>query len=670
MTRIEKVKKVFEILENYKGDDPFISKIKYDLDKYHKTDFNEFELDYIIGNHDFEPIRVNKIATLSTWFAESMQSEWNVKFVPKRILVGYVFGMTDNFYHCYVKYKQNMENGVSVMIPKKAMITDLFARDYNLMDIDFDKYDAISTQKDPNRKLKEHQKTAVKFLLDRKKCILADGMGLGKTTSLAVAAIEGNYDRVVVICPASVKTTWKKELMWYIDGERITIVESILNKKKSELESFLGYKIGESGKKADELREEAKQKTKWKDNDFVIINYDILDDVYQIPKSRSKKNIEEAAKNSPLLQYALGGKKSLLIIDEAHKLSTNTSIRYKVVNDLIKKGNFDSVFMATGTPITNRPLNFYHILKLINHPVTVDWTFYVQNFCDAFQIPAKGEKERYTNIYLKRRRKHSFNELNYAERGDLKDFIRKHARLIWIANGASNLDELKERVQTIYLRRVKEDIPGMVQKNISVRYYDMTLEEQARYDVLWDEYEEAQREEGKDDASLNRDLIEGGLLRRFISEIMVPHTEKLVDELLEEDEKVIIACAYDNELYQLQEYYGDRCVIYNGKLNAKQKDKAQDEFMNNPKIKVFIGNIDAAGVGLTLTSSRYVVFNNMSFVPSDNEQMMDRVHRLSQSNDVEIIFQIFSGTIYEHIWNVVMSKQYVINNIIKKEGDK
>ena len=65
----------------------------------------------------------------------------------------------------------------------------------------------------------------------------------------------------------------------------------------------------------------------------------------------------------------------------------------------------------------------------------------------------------------------------------------------------------------------------------------------------------------------------------------------LVDELLKTGEKVIIACCYDEELYTLQEYYGAKCVIYNGKLNSKQKDFNKNEFINNPEIKVFIANI-------------------------------------------------------------------------------
>ena len=137
-------------------------------------------------------------------------------------------------------------------------------------------------------------KEAVQFLLSRKKCILADDPGFGKTSELAVAAIEGNFDSVLIICPASIKTTWKKELMWYVPERDITIIEGIQGKTKGELEKYLGYGEGKSGKKVAELQEEAKERGKWVDNRFVIINFDILDEVYKIPETRSRENIEKA----------------------------------------------------------------------------------------------------------------------------------------------------------------------------------------------------------------------------------------------------------------------------------------------------------------------------------------------------------------------------------------
>ena len=116
--------------------------------------------------------------------------------------------------------------------------------------------------------------------------------------------------------------------------------------------------------------------------------------------------------------------------------------------------------------------------------------------------------------------------------------------------------------------------------------------------------------------------------------------------------------------------HGDKCVIYNGKISAKEKDAAVDAFKNNPEKMVFIGNINSAGVGITLISACKLIFNNISFVPSDNFQAQDRVHRIGQTKPVDIYFQFFKDTQYEKMWNIVLRKDYVINSIIKKEDDK
>ena len=92
--------------------------------------------------------------------------------------------------------------------------------------------------------------------------------------------------------------------------------------------------------------------------------------------------------------------------------------------------------------------------------------------------------------------------------------------------------------------------------------------------------------------------------------------------------------------------------------------------MENPDVKVFIGQILAAGVGLTLTVSHIMVFNNIDFVPGNCRQMEDRIYRIGQTKPVDIYYQMFRDTQYERIWKTVMRKELVINQVIKKETEK
>ena len=209
----------------------------------------------------------------------------------------------------------------------------------------------------------------------------------------------------------------------------------------------------------------------------------------------------------------------------------------------------------------------------------------------------------------------------------------------------------------------------MTTKTVHEIYYDLTDEQWDEYERLWEEYEKEQEKAGED-KGLNKALLEGGLYRRYLSNQMIPKTIKLADEIIKNGEKVVIACCYDEEIYTLKEHYGDIAVLFNGKCSLKQKDAAVDAFMNDDNIKVFLGNIASAGVGITLISACKLIFNDVSYVPSDNEQMSDRIARIGQTKPVDIYYQIFRDTQYERMWNIVLRKTAIIDAVIKKEDDK
>ena len=661
-----------EILKEYSGSNPYYLMLKRDVIlKGDVKQLNAFNVEYIIENQTFTPKKIEKLVKIADWYGLKKQQDWGTDFIPQKLRIVSLLGETSTTYHCYVQYRKSIDP-VMAFLPKRAVLTNFTLPDWHDYPVDFERYDKLSMSKDPNRRLKLHQKDGVKFLLSRKKCILADDMGYGKTCELAVAAIEGNFDAVLIICPASIKTNWKKELMWYVPERDITIIESYLDKNKGELEKYLGYKEGKSGLSVSELQNEAKEAGKWEENRFVIVNYDIVNEFYQIPATRSKENIDIAFKNSPLLQY-IANKKALVIVDEAHRLSNTTSDRYKIIRDLIKRGNPDSVYLATGTPITNNPQNYFNLLQLIGDSVADDREYYMKRYCAAIEIPRDGKerakRDAISKKFIANRGKTNWYELTDEEKSELNEIIKKSVRLITIPNGESNLEELKDRTSHIYLRRVKEDLLDLPNKTVHELFYDLDMGQIMEYNRLWEEYEAAQLE-ADPTKELNKELLEGAIYRKYLSNQMVPNTIKLADSFIKKGEKVVIACCYDEELYTLKEYYGDKCVIYNGKISAKDKDKNIEKFTSDPNIMVFIGNIQAAGVGITLLASHTLIFNNISFVPGDNLQMQDRIYRIGQTKDVDIYYQIFKDTQYEKMWNIVLRKSLVINQIVKKEDEK
>ena len=661
-----------EILRGYSGTNPYYLMLKRDviLNGDIKK-LNAFNVEYVIENQNFIPKQIGKTVKIADWYGLKKQQDWGTEFVPQKLRVVSLLGETSTTYHCYVQYRQSVDP-VMAFLPKKAVLTNFTLPDWHDYPVDFDRYDKLSMSKDPNRKLKSYQKEGVQFLLVRKKCILADQMGYGKTCELAVAAIEGNFDAVLIICPASIKTNWKKELMWYVPERDITIIESYLDKNKGELEKYLGYKEGKSGLSVPELQNEAKEAGKWGENRFVIVNYDIVNEFYEIPATRSRENIEKAYQNSPMLQY-IANKKALVIVDEAHRLSNTTADRYKIIRDLIKRGNPDSVYLATGTPITNNPQNYFNLLQLIGDPVADDREYYLKRYCNAIEIPRnakeKAKRDAISRKFIANRGKSNWYELTDGEKDELRDIVKKSVRMMTIPNGEGNLDELRDRTAHIYLRRVKEDLKGLPNKTVHELFYDLNMEQTMEYNRLWEEYEAAQLE-ADPTKEVNKDLLEGAIYRKYLSNQMVPNTIKLTDSFIGKGEKVVIACCYDEELYTLRDYYGDKCVIYNGKISAKEKDTNVERFTNDPNVKVLIGNIVSAGVGINLIAARIVIFNNISYVPGDDIQFEDRVYRITQTKDVDIYYQIFKDTQYEKMWNIVLRKSLVINQIVKKEAEK
>ena len=281
----------------------------------------------------------------------------------------------------------------------------------------------------------------------------------------------------------------------------------------------------------------------------------------------------------------------------------------------------------------------------------------------------KGEYNKWKEIYYKQNNLSSNTVLHGDDYGKMKDFIMSKGRKITTANGATNLDELKECISHIYLRRTKEDIGNLPDKEIHEVYYDLTPEQKVEYNKLWDEYERAQQEDNPD-KELNKELLEGGIYQRYLSNEMVPNTIELCDRILEKEDKVIIACCYDQELYTLKEHYGDAAVIYNGKCLPKEKDKNKKEFINNPNVKVLVANINSCGVGLTLIVSKTIIFNTFNYAAADCRQMEDRIHRIGQTKKCDIYYQIFKHTQYQHMWDIVLKKQLITDKVIKKEAEK
>jgi SNF2 family DNA or RNA helicase len=153
-------------------------------------------------------------------------------------------------------------------------------------------------------------------------------------------------------------------------------------------------------------------------------------------------------------------------------------------------------------------------------------------------------------------------------------------------------------------------------------------------------------------------------VRQTISEEKILHTIELVENMLEQDKKVIIFTNFTDSLNKIVDHFGKIAVKLDGSMSKLSRQHSVDQFQENDKIKVFVGNIKAAGVGITLTQSEVVIFNDLSFVPSDHSQAEDRAFRYGQKNNVLVYYPIFENTIEGIIYDILAKKKQIVETVM------
>jgi SWI/SNF-related matrix-associated actin-dependent regulator 1 of chromatin subfamily A len=579
------------LLEGYTGINPYLRKLRNEYLKNKKIALTENQSKYIIDNHEREPQLINRVINITSYLGEELQKQEKLSFTPERILIEFILAETDKTYHVYGKLNRNQPESKMYWLPKTQVTDDPYFEDIKV-EVDFSKYNDILAK--DGKKLYKHQEDGIKFLLARNGCILADDMGLGKSIQSIIAALESGAKNILVVCPSSAKINWEREINTFCDDT--TIID---------------------GKK-------------WSEAKFTIINFDILKNFHTLHDRRTQSS-EDVKLNRELAN----AKYDCCIIDEAHYLKNNESIRGKIMVELAVKHGIPKVWLLTGTPVANRPMDFFNLLKIIKSPIAENWKHYAVRYCDGRQF---------------------FRTL--------KNGLKKQ---IWLTDGASNLEELASKTKNIILRRLKTEVLDMPDKVITPMHHKLTTKGWVQYEALWEEYLEKRVLEGKKNGSLQKDLVELVLLRQFIAAEAIPHTIEMVENAIEMGRKVIIFTSFTEELEILSAHFGKISVKHNGPMTTNQKQKSVDAFQNNPKVKVFIGNIKSAGVAITLTEATVVIFNSFDWVPGNNEQAEDRAFRIGQKNDVNVYYQIFDDTISTRMWNMVRNKKDIIDIIM---GDR
>lgn len=554
------------ILETYEGyNNQLIDwKKKFETNKSFKLTRPQSE--YVIKYHEVVPKIARKDIAIVENFGEKLKETKELNFVPEKIWCEKLLCETDKAYHIWGKIFENEKNH-AFWIPKSAIIQE--EKKLN-REIDYSPYD--------NRPPLPHQKIAIEKLLVNDRFILADDMGLGKTTSTIIASLESQSKKILIICPASLKINWQREIEIY-SNKKTLIVE--------------GGKWGSTF-------------------DFYIINYDIIKNYHTIgePEIGEEKNTQIS-----------DTKFDLAIVDEAHYISNTTAQRTKLINDILSR--IPKVWLLTGTPMTSRPINYFNLLKIVNSNVTLDWSAYVRRYCGGYQFTVNGRK-------------------------------------IWNTGGATNLEELKTKTKNTILRRLKTDILDLPDKIISPIFLTLSSTE---YDSGLEEFIQI-AQENKNKESLSITINRLMKIRKIISEQKVDYTCEIIDRCLEQGKKIIVFTNFTMSLDMLHEKYKKNSVVLDGRMSKEKRQKSVDRFQTEDKIKIFISNIVAGGVGITLTEAEVVIMNDLSFVPAHHSQAEDRAFRYGQKKNVIVYYPIFENTIEKIVYNILQKKKNIIDQVL------
>jgi SWI/SNF-related matrix-associated actin-dependent regulator 1 of chromatin subfamily A len=562
LTEISLESKALSLLEQYEGANNYILELKRKSQINKKFYPTRSQSEYIINNHDKQPKVAKKWVILDAYFSQKLADDKLYTEIPQRVWVEKLLAEKDKAYHIWGRVWET-EQLHDFWLPKASIIKDNTVKD---VVINYDKYS--------KRPPLAHQKEAIQKLVENKKYILADDMGLGKTTSTIIAALESGAKKILIICPATLKINWKREIENYSD-RTIYIAEG----KHFSTE-----------------------------HDFVIINYDIL------------KNFHDSKKKDD--SQILASNFDLVVIDEAHYIKNAQAQRTKLINDIVKK--VDRLWLLTGTPMTSRPIDYYNLLSLVDSPVAKNWMAYVIRYCSGYQFKVGPRK-------------------------------------VWNVMGSSNLEELRERTSNTITRRLKEDVLDLPDKIITPVYLRLKSKD---YEELMGEYYNWYEKNPDESKSLTVQFTKLTKVRQVVANEKISQTIELAENILEQGKKVIIFCNFTDSLNQIVQHFGKSAVKVDGSMTKQDRQFSVDQFQENEKIKVFVGNIKAAGVGLTLTAAEAVIMNDLSFLPSDHAQAEDRAYRFGQKNNVLVYYPIFENTIEGVIYDILNNKKQVIATVM------
>lgn len=367
------------------------------------------------------------------------------------------------------------------------------------------------------------------------------------------------------------------------------------------------------------------------EGDVVILNYDILD-----------KRAEELAIT----------KWQSVIFDESHYLKNYKAKRTERAKELAK--GIPNRFLLTGTPVLNRPQELLSQLGILGRLDQMGgfWEF-AKRYCKAY-------KTRYG----------------------------------WDMSGVSNLEELATKLRACcFLRRTKAQVlPELPEKRRT--YLTMEIDNRREYSkaesdlIVWlarraaddlafnkslkdlpEEEKQRRRDERGQEAAHKaqraEQLVKIEVAKHLAAQGKLAAVLEWIEDFLESGEKLVVFASHRDIVQSVAEKFSAASIT--GETPLEQRQKAIDDFQGNPDTKLLVLNIQAGGVGITLTAASNVAFLELGWNPATHDQAEDRTHRIGQKNAVTAWYFIAQNTIDERIAALIEAKRRVVAGVTGDE---
>ncbi|XP_076877681.1 DNA annealing helicase and endonuclease ZRANB3 isoform X2 [Brachyhypopomus gauderio] len=351
----------------------------------------------------------------------------------------------------------------------------------------------------------------------------------------------------------------------------------------------------------------------------------------------------------PLVEALNARQFGVVIVDESHYLKSRNAARTKILVPVIQMTK--RAILLTGTPALGRPEELFMQVDALYPRRFGSWSDYAKTYCNAHY----------------------------------KFFGRRRQ---WDCRGASNLDELHQRLSQIMIRRLKAEVltqlPDKIRQKIPFDLPKPAAQEASASLEKWESLMRRQSSSGEWESE-NPFTEVMGLITQMYKQTAVAKAGAVKDYIkmmLETEQlKFLVFAHHLNMLQACTEAVIEAKAGYiriDGSVASAERIQLVHRFQNDPDTRVAILSIQAAGQGLTLTAASHVVFAELYWNPGHVKQAEDRAHRIGQTSSVHVHYLLAKGTFDMVMWAMLNRKESVTGSTLNgrraqlgaQEGEK